>query len=235
MLMDNTNSEKNVVKHNLLLESSYRLKLQSEKLILCFLSKIDSRKQIPKIMTITAKEFSYLMNIPISNAYKELYKAVNHLYEETIELKPNEIDEIIEFRWIQTKVRYKKGDGQVTITWGDEILKYISNITGNFTEFKIRIIADLRSSYSLRLYQLLMRHIDRNERYIDINTLRLMLRLNVKYPEFRDLNRWVIKPAVNELNKKSDLSICYQPVRQGKKVVSLIFYYNEFKKLQMKN
>ncbi|MGL5304459.1 MAG: replication initiation protein, partial [Aeromonas sp.] len=88
-----------VTKANNLIDASYRLNVQAQKLVLACLGMVDPRIEIPKTMTITATQFSELMCIP--NAHRELYIAVDALYGATIILKDGDDD--IELRWIQKK------------------------------------------------------------------------------------------------------------------------------------
>jgi plasmid replication initiation protein len=50
-----------------------------------------------------------------------------------------------------------------------------------------------------------------------------MLKLEDKYAEYKELNRNVIKKAVDEINELTDLSIDYRPIREGKRIVSIEF------------
>lgn len=58
---------------------------------------------------------------------------------------------------------------------------------------------------------------------VSVGELRRILQLETKYKEFRELNKFVIKVAVNEINEKSDLLLSIEPIKQGRKVVALEF------------
>ena len=210
-----------ITKANYLVEASYMLSLQSQKLVLACLAKVDSRSDIPKNMDLTALEFSQIMGIDISNAHRELYKAIDHLYDQTITVK--DPDKTEEFRWIQRKAKYHKGEGRITFVWSDDVLKYIGQLKNRFTSYKLRYIAGLKSPYSVRLYELLMQFNATKDRVIYLVDFRSMFKLQNKYMQFRDLNKFVIKPSVNELNQRSDLVITYETIKQGRKVVALSF------------
>jgi hypothetical protein len=78
-----------VTKSNSLIDASYKLNAQAQKLVLACLGKIDSRpdKSPTKEVTITASEFSELMGIDMKNAHRELYKAAEALFKCSIILK----------------------------------------------------------------------------------------------------------------------------------------------------
>ncbi|MGL5304456.1 MAG: replication initiation protein, partial [Aeromonas sp.] len=170
-------------------------------------------------------QFSELMCIP--NAHRELYIAVDALYGATIILKDGDDD--IELRWIQKKSKRIAGSGSITITWSDEVLRYISQLQSRFTTYKLRNIASLQSSHSIRLYELLQRFHDTNHRVILIDDFRMALGLGDKYPLFKDLHKWVIKPSVDELNQRSDLVIKYDKIKKGRAVTALAFTFEQSK------
>lgn len=218
-----------VTKSNNLVDASYQLNVQAQKLVLACLGKIDSRSEIPKEITITALEYAHLMGIP--NARRDLYKAADSLFEAVIILKDEH--EEVKLRWIQKGVKKLKGEGAVVITWTDEVVKYISCLQSRFTTYKLRHIAELQSSHSIRLYELLMRFKGTGERVIYLDDFKSALGISSKYPLFKDLNKWVIKPSIEELNQRSDLIIKYETIKKGRSVAALSFEFKQSNQLKM--
>lgn len=226
-------SNMSVSKANDLIDASYKLNVQAQKLVLACLGKIDSRPDASpqKEVMLTASEFSELMGIEIKNAHRELYKAADALFKSSIIL--HEGDEEIELYWIQEKAKKFKGEGAVRIIWSDRILRYICQLKGRFTKYKLRNIANLQSGHSIRLYELLMRFNSTGIRNISLTDFRSALGLDDKYTEFKILNRAVIKPAIKELNQRSDLIISYETFKSGRNVVGLSFTFKQNKQMKM--
>lgn len=216
-----------VTKSNNLIDASYKLNVQAQKLVLACLAKVDSRKAIPREISITAIEFSELMGIE-HNAHRELYKAADALFKSSITLVDN--NEEIELYWVQKKVKKLKGQGKVTLVWSDDVLKYISQLRSRFTSYKLRDIADLQSSHSIRLYELIMRFNDTGVRKISIVDFKTSLGISDKYEQYKDLNKWVIKPALKELSKKLDIEVT--TLKTGRKITSLYFTFSDKKGIQ---
>ncbi|HFG1774243.1 TPA: replication initiation protein [Vibrio cholerae] len=214
-----------VTKANCLIDASYRLNTQPQKLVLVCMSKMDLQPDIPisKEVTITALEFSEQMGIDVKNAHRELYKAADALLKSTISLRDENED--VEFYWLQKVSRKLKGQGSVTLTWSDGILKYINDFKDRVTTYKLQNIANLQSSHSIRIYELLMSFNYTGERVIYLEAFKSALGISDKYPLFKDLNKCVIKPSVEELNKKSDLIITCESIRKGRFVVGLEFSF----------
>lgn len=217
-----------VSKSNSLIDASYKLNVQAQKLVLACLAKVDSRKSIPKEMSMTAIEFGELMGIE-HNAHRDLYKAADALFKSSITLY--EGDEEIELYWIQRKAKKLKGQGKVTITWSDDVLKYISQLKSRFTSYKLRNIADLQSSSSIRMYELLMKFNDTGIRKISLDDFKSSLGISGKYDQYKDLNKWVIKPSVKELSSKMDIDV--SPIKTGRKITALYFEFSEKSEIQL--
>lgn len=222
-----------VYKSNVLIEARYKLPLQAQKLVLACIAKLDSRPEsgpIPKEITITAKEYGDLMAIE-NNSRRDLYSAADTLFKSSITLR-DETDEI-ELYWVQKKVKKHKGEGSVTLTWSDDIVKYLSQLENKFTRYKLRNIAKLQSTHSIRIYELLSRFSKTSVRVINLQDFKASLGIEDKYPEFKILNRAVIKPSVEELNQRSDLVITYETIKQGRNVVALAFDFKQNAQLKL--
>ena len=57
--------------------------------------------------------------------------------------------------------------------------------------------------------------------------------LDGKYKDFKTLNSHLIKPCVDELNKKSDLAVTVETIKKGRTVVALHFRFKEDKQIKM--
>lgn len=221
-----------ISKSNELVEASYNLTLWEQRLILAALSGLDSRKEISRDVVLTSSEYAELMQVSVKNAHRELYQATEKLYERSVIIKND--DHIEEFRWIQRKAIYHKGEGKVSFTWSEDILTYISQLERRFTQYRLADVAKLNTSYAIRIYELLMRFNQTHERWIKLEDFKSLLQLKNKYQLFRDLNKRVIKPAIKEINQSSNLEVFYSTKKQGRKVVGLQFDFQEKKQTQFK-
>lgn len=221
-----------ISKSNELVEASYNLTLWEQRLILAALSGLDSRKEISRDVVLTSSEYAELMQVPAKNAHRELYQATEKLYERSVIIKHE--DHIEEFRWIQRKAIYHKGEGKVSFTWSEDIVTYISQLERRFTQYRLADVAKLNTSYAIRIYELLMRFNQTNERWIKLSDFKSLLQLEDKYPLFRDLNKRVIKPAIKEINQSSNLEVFYSTKKQGRRVIGLQFDFQEKQQTQFK-
>jgi plasmid replication initiation protein len=225
--------KKKVLKSNSLIKASYRLNAQAQKLILACISKVDPRDEIPKEITITGAEYASVLS-PHANVRRDLYRAADALFESSVIIKDG--NEETELYWVQKKVKKIKGETAVTLTWSDDVLKYISKLhAGEYTSYFLKDVVKLESSHAIRLYELLMQWRNTSHHLMmTIDDFRFSMGIGGKYPQFATLNSMLIKPAVNEINECSDINLEYRTRKEGRKVVLLEFLFDFKNKNQMK-
>ena len=221
-----------VTKHNDLIEASYKLTLEEQRLLLSCIAQIDSRlhKNVPDKITITASEYADQFGIQLKHAYEQLKKGVNRLYERDIKIKTNGEKERL--RWVY-RVTYYEKRGYVSLKFSPDVKPYLGQLNGFFRSYQLKNISSLKSTYSIRLYELLNQWKDTGKRFIKVSDLRDMLQLQERYPRYADMKRWVIEPAVKELNEKTDLVVEYNTEKQGRKVVKLSFFFSTKSQISM--
>lgn len=81
---------------------------------------------------------------------------------------------------------------------------------------------------------MLVQYISIGHREVSIDWLRESFQLQKKYPAMKDLKKWVIEPALNDINTASDLWVDYQQQKTGKKVTHFIFTFGLKEELKKK-
>ena len=213
-----------VVKSNKLIEASYRLSIQEQQLVLSCIAQIDSRKDISKQdeFRITAKDFSMLANVPIKNAYRDLKEASECLFERRLTFKSPSSDKLLVSRWVSS-VEYSEKEGCVELCFAQKILPLISQIKSHFTQYNIENIANLTSIHAIRIYEICLQYLTIGSREIGVEELKKCLGIENQYSEFKDLNKRVLKPAVDQINKHTDIKINLTTIRENRKIKSLKF------------
>jgi len=216
-----------VRKSNWLITASYKLTLNEQRLVLVAIAKIPfDAVEIKRRVVVTAKEMlDCFPDIGEKHVYEEMEKASENLFNRWIRIEdPNQIEK---FRWISAKLIYKKGEGRVGFSFSPEILPYLQQLKEQFTKYRLGDISSLKSIYSIRLFEMLMQFQNTTIVLIDLNNFKERLGISEKYPVFKDLRRWVIEPAVKELNQKSHFNITFRGVREGRAIKKLEFFFSE--------
>jgi plasmid replication initiation protein len=215
-----------VTKHNNLIEASYKLTLNEQRLVLLCIARLDTRKPLPKdnLFTITAKEFSKTFGIEEKHAYEALDEAASTLYERDIRTYDGKYRE--RFRWV-CGVQYHDNEGKVTLGLSTFITPYLTMLHERFASYKLNQIAGLKSIYSIRLLEFLTQFKATGKLIIELGRFKDRLDLKNEYTRFFDLKKRVIEPAVKELREKSNLEIDWRPIKLRRTIKQLEFVFSE--------
>ena len=106
-----------------------------------------------------------------------------------------------------------------------------------FVVINLMLLRDFNSKHTLALYivieDFLFKNIDQTEKIFTVEELKDLFGVEKdQYQEFKEFNKFVLKKAVQEINKKSNLIVSYKPYEKNKqKILSLKFTFKVLKKL----
>lgn len=212
-----------VTQSNKLIEASHTLTLNEKRLVLAAASLLDPRKPLPKdgYLTIRADSFANVFGLDVRHAYEALDDAASRLFERDIRRYSK--GKVVErMRWV-FHVKYKEGQGCVELGFSPTVLPHLTMLNREFTSYQLKQIGSLSSFYAIRLYELMSQFLKLSQRECTLDQLRQMLDLGDKYPNVKDMRRWVLDPALKELNAGTDLSVTAEPRRQGRKIIGFAF------------
>lgn len=220
-----------IVKDNILINASYNLELTEQRLILLAIS--EARLTNQKInsnnyLTIHAEKYINKFSVHKNVAYQALKDACNHLFERRFSYQKltNKCNkEIVTSRWVQS-ISYIENEAIVRIKFSDDVTPLITNLEKHFTSYELEQVAELSSKYSVRLYEIIIswQSIGKTP-MLTIDELRERLGVSInKYSELRNLKARVIDSSINQINKKTNISICYKQHKDGRKITGFTFF-----------
>lgn len=208
-----------VSKANKLITSKYELSLQEQRLILSLISLIDSKEQRQFYeYEMTTKEFSNLINIENTN-HTYLSKITKKLMEKVVEIEDG--NRVIQVHWLSSCIYYK-GEGRVKLELHRELMPYLLQLKEQFTTYYLSNILQMKSKYSIRLYEILKSQQFKGNTQIELDKLRKMLSAE-NYSRYSNFNQKVLCPAIEEINKQTDILVRHETNKVGNKIVSLRF------------
>lgn len=113
----------------------------------------------------------------------------------------------------------------------EDIIPYISQLKQQFTQLVLDDVVDFNSFYSYRIYLMMMQFRSTGICTIKISDLREMLDLKDKYSATKDLRKWVIDAAVNEISEKSPFNVNYELTKTGRKFTHLTLKFKQINKV----
>lgn len=226
--------ERWVTMSNALTRAAHGLTLAEKRIVASAVSKLDSRGvlapgEVPRTR-ITAMEYAQTFNVDLDTAYDQLQDAAKHLYKRSITffepaykrngkpLPPT----MVQMRWVGS-VKYQKGEGWVELAWWPDLLRHLLGLQKQFTTYQLQQASALRSSYSWKLLELLMRFQSSGHAEYSIEDFKVSMDAPPSLSDFGQVKRRIIDPAVKELQEKDGWIIQWEPIKSGRKVTALRF------------
>ena len=230
---DASSKNPTVVKANSLIQAGYRLTLAEQRVLLSAVAQIgkDDQPTDQTTYSVTANALSDLTGAAAQQAYRDLAAAAHRLYrrEVRIESGANSKSEgprsrVTMTRWVQ-EVQYIPDEGRVELRFAHSILPYLSLLQREFTTYKLKHVAAMKSTHGVRLYELLAQWRQAGERELAVDEIRRMFGVTDSYKAIKDLKKYVIEPAVRDVNGCSDLTVEWCQRKAGRKVAAIQFTF----------
>jgi len=210
-----------VTQANSLVEARYRLTLTEQKLLLSLVSLIAPEDEEFQDYALEVKSFADLIRTKNQNYYKEMSEILERLMGRVLHIEQD--GDWHKVHWIGY-ARHRKGSGTITVRFDPFLKPYLLQLKNRFTSYQIGAIAQFRSSYSIRIYQLLKQYERLGERRLSVAELRQRLDIaENEYGRHADFRRRILLPAVEDINQKSDIMISFTQAKRGTKVTDVVF------------
>lgn len=220
--------ENNIVsKSNTLIEANSRLNLVEQKMLLCLASNIEPNDRDFKTYTFPIKQFHDLLGLNGSTKYTELSKITKELLSKVIEIRAGE--ELIQVSWLSAAI-YNRNKGTIDMRFDPLLKPFLLELSSKFTSYRLANVVKLKSTYAIRIYELLKQYEDLRERTISLENLRYYLDAMDVYPNYANFKQRVLKPSQKELNQKTDISFEFEEIKLGRKVQKIRFIIRTQKK-----
>ncbi|ODN41098.1 replication initiation protein [Piscirickettsia litoralis] len=216
-----------VVKSNKLIEAGFKLSLQEQRILLMCISKVDSRVDLSRNdYIIRADEYAEQFSLTVAGAYQELKSIVNSLFERKVKVYDAENAIQTNFRWL-SQIDYFDKQGQARLKFSEQVAPLLSNLKSAFTSYELRFISGMRSSYSIRIYELLKQFGDIKKRTITLDWLRdrLEIQNEKSYQKFNPIKQRILEPAKADINKHTDIEMDYTPQKTGRRITAITFTF----------
>ncbi len=220
-------NNKLVTKSNMLIEASYKLGVVEQKIILCLASNIQPTDSDFKTYTLPIKEFTKLLGLKGTPKYTELRQTTKELMQKVFEVRINR--KVIQVAWL-SYVAYNETEGTIDIRFDPFLRPYLLELKREFTSYRLENVVKLKSSYAIRIYELLKQYEKIQERTVPLTTLRKMLGAEDIYPAYGNFKQRVLIPAQKELKKKTDISFQIEEIKTGRRVSKIKFVISSAKK-----
>jgi len=225
-------ADRQVTMANLIVRASHNLNLSEKRMIAAALATSDTTDgralSDERFWTVklSAMEYAETFGISLDTAYEQLQDGADKLLTKLIvRSERGRPGNEIKHQWLLRAV-YAKGQGTVTITWHPDVRPYLFCLRAEFTTYKLKHAAALRSIYSWRLFENLKSWNGAGKWEPTLQEFEHAMDAPQNYrTNFKELRRRVIDPAVKELTEKNGLIVDWEASKNGRKVIGLRFKF----------
>ena len=238
-------SKRKVVEHNSLITSIAKMDKTPLKMFELAVSCIDTEEP-PKDHTVylSKEELFAFFKVSDNDKHSRFKQAVENMQKQAFFKIKEKKEHGFEFENIVPipYVKWTDYHDEVTIRFSPEIMPYLINLKKNFTQHALSDISELNSKHSIILYRWLSMNYNQYEHYsykggrreeqveayrnpsISIRELREMTDIVNEYKLFSDLEKWILKKPLEEINDHTSFTVTYDKVKKGRSIDSIVFH-----------
>ncbi|MDD9781150.1 RepB family plasmid replication initiator protein [Priestia megaterium] len=220
--LESINIKNWVTKSNILIESTYKLSLQEQRILLIMASKVQPNDETLKTYRFRAKDFIEIVgNKKGTGFYSYLKEIVNGLQTKILTIK--EKGKQRNYNWVITSI-YEENEGYITLQFHPSLKYLFLELKEKFTSYQLENVVRLNSVYSIRIYELLKQYERLRKRELTLEELRHFLAIEpTKYKQYGHFKSKVLAVAQKEINNKTDIRFEFVELKTGRKVTSIEF------------
>ena len=236
------NGELEVKKADVVVKARYKLNPLALKFITTLITGLKRSDDINEEYIFKVRDFKELTGLKRKDLYWAVKEAVKELLEKPLYI-PND-DGFIMCNWISGG-HYVENAGEVRFMIYSKLRPYLLEAQEKFLKYRLENILSLRSSYSIRLYEILKDWLELNSRYgnktekiISLKELKEILEIpkSYNYGGKGGVKDRILNKSKTELAEHTDILFDYEEIKTGRKVTHLKFIIRpNFKKLQTDN
>ena len=183
-------------------------------------------------LRIDALRYAEVFGTTRQNAYQRMKEAEDSLFNRRFSFF-DEDGKLVKSRWIQ-QVKYLDDEGAIELVFTLAVVQGISKIDGIkdfFTQYLLSQTAQLNSTYSARLYELLIqwKAIGKTPVF-ELATFREQLGIGVnEYKRMDHFKTRVLDLAISEISEKTAIEATYQQHKKGRSISGFSFSFKQKK------
>ena len=218
-----------VVKSNRLNMAIQNLSLSEVRILQ--LAIVDAREtgnglSLDKPLSISALRYAKAFGVARQTAHEAILSAEKNLFDRRFSFLDTD-DKLVKSRWVQ-RVKYLDDEASIEVILTYDVVNEITRIDGYenfFTQYLLEQTAKMQSTYSVRLYELLVQWKSAKKTpLLQLDCFRQQLGVGVdEYKLMSNFKKRVLDLAVKEINETSDLTVSYEQEKRGKRIVGFKF------------
>lgn len=225
-----------IKKSNNLIESRYKFDIWETRVFLSVLAQIRRDDDDFQVYRIWYKDVIKTFGLKSGDSYSLLRQAAQSLmgksffvsYENEGVTREKQYHILREIDYLKKgqSGRAVENNEYIDVTVEQKMKPLLLQLQKNFTAYDLRNIVKL-GVYPVRIYELLKQYQTIGKRKLEVEEMKRMFEVTGRYNLFGDFFRWIVKPAIKEINKHTDITITdVEKIKEGRRVVALRFSFH---------
>ena len=211
-----------VVMQNKIMQAFHQMTLDEKRLLILaspIARLIDATEK--DAIQITAEKFANACGIKVNSAYSQLEEASKILHQRSFSYL-NERGKQVRVSWV---IRSVYEEGFISVCFPEEVLLMLKVLDADnpYTKYKQDDVLKLRGEYSIDLYHLAKKFEAMTRFSMPLEDIKEEFSLPASYDHISNLKARMLRPAVKEINEKTDINITYENIKRGRTVTGLKF------------
>ena len=226
---ETTQDKQMLIQPNSITRAHYRLSIHQKHIVLMALGYLNTtivnRDKDGITFDIQDMHKASGSKMQMSKYIKTVKKAVSTINNNPLRYIEGENTEVTDY-WL-TRHKINPGTTTITIFLSDKIAEAFSQISRSYTQCLLKYVFLLKTIYAARIYELAMQYKPKYKAVpiITLDEFRLLLGIEDKYKTYNELQRFVLNPALEEINAVTDIELSFRPERLGRFVTAIRFHY----------
>lgn len=183
-------------------------------------------KELQREHILTAKEFSEVFNVSLSNCYGVLKRAIDKLMKTDIRVEKIDGSGFCRIN-VCSMADYNKHEGNISVKFTDDIMPYLVQVTNRFVLYNIKEISNFGSLYTTRLYELIQEFKETGWLLMSVNQLREAFAVGNKFRTYNNFKQRTFAHACREINDNYNMGLGFEELKEGRKVVAVKFFFKK--------
>ena len=213
--VSNTINTLNIINSN---PTEVQMGLTEYRFFCLYLSKLNAQNLENRTVLISIKEFEELFKVKFNTTI--FTNKIYQILKRSVIIKSNDekikiINLYSNFAWYENMHAY------LEVTCNYDVVPYLFELKNYYTSYMLLNIAKLNSISKIRLYEIGKQHINNEKIKIELTNLQDIMCCGISV--FKDFNQKTLKPAINDINKYTDINISYKKILTCRRVSAIEF------------
>ena len=223
-----TTGDLEVKKSEAIVKARYKLSPLAIKFISVIISNLKRSDDINEEYVLKVKDFKELTGQKTKRIYELIDEALNDLLKNPLTIPlGDEKNSILKANWVSGAVY---NEGEVRFMIYPKLRPFLLEVKEKFLKYKLENILPLKSSYVIRLYEILKDWFELNNRYgnktekiISVDEFREVLEIPRSYQYSSHIKKLILKKAQSEFETYTDIVFDFEEIKSGRKITHLKF------------